>query len=167
MKNNYLQKVLANRGVLFYFIGIALLFFSVIFMMDFSLSAYQKAEATKQKIIMMEKATDTYEQKKAILDKLEAKAIPENKIDEVQTRILLQLQRHKLSLVKMTSVPSQKKEKNHIFEMEITGSYEDTMAFLSSFPREIKTLVSLLSVSFQADKATIKTTIKYKVYVVR
>ena len=52
-----------------------------------------------------------------------------------------------------------------MFEMNISGSYENTIAFLSSFRKDAKGLLSILSVIFHPEKDALRTTIKYKVYV--
>lgn len=166
MKNNYLEKILANRGVLAYFVALAVLFVALIVALDFMLEAHASAEQTEQKIQMMQKATESYDLKKMALEKLTAKPITIDKIDEVQTGILLQIQKNGLSLTSLNAVSaSDNKEKNQVFEMDISGSYDNTMTFLGSFRRETKALMAILSVSFRPEKDILKTTIKYKIYV--
>ncbi len=166
MKNNYVQKVLENRSVLAYFVAIGVLFVVLIIALDFTLEAHANAVATEQKIEQMKKATEAYDQKKSILDHAPAKPITNDKIDEVQTGVLLQLQRHNLSLNNMNSInPKEKKERNQIFEIMISGSYDNTMAFMSSFRKDARALISILSVFFQPEGNELKTTIKYKIYV--
>ena len=166
MKNSYMQKILANRGVLVYFVALIVLFVALVVGLDFALEAHASAVQTEQKIKTMRQATEAYDQKKAILDKAPAKPVTVDKIDEVQTDVLLQLQKHSLSLNNMNSVaPREQKEKNQIFEMDFTGSYNNTMAFLSSFRRNAKALISILSVNFKSEKTMLKTTIRYKIYV--
>ncbi len=166
MKNNYLGKIFANRGVLVYFAALGVMFVALIIALDFFLDAHANAEAMEQKIQMMKQATDSYDQKKAILDNVTAKPITIDKIDEIQTDILLQLQRHNLGLINLNTVsPSDKKEKNQVFEMDISGSYDDTISFLALFRKQTKALMSILSVDFKPDKDILKTTIKYKIYV--
>ena len=166
MKNNYLEKILANKSVLAYLVCLGVMFVALIFGLDFFLEAQAHAEATQQKIKTMQQATEAYDQKKAILDKIPAKPVTNDKIDEVQTGILLQLQKHNLSLENMNSVSNtDSKEKNQVFEMDISGSYDNTMSFMSSFRNETKALISVLSVHFVPEKEKLKSTIKYKVYV--
>ena len=166
MKSNYLQKILANRSVLAYFVALVALFVTLIIALDFVLDAHASAEATEQKIQRMIQATEAYDQKKVILDRASAKPITGDKIDEVQTGVLLLIQRHNLGLGNMNSVSSaEAKERDRVFEMDSSGSYDNTMAFLSSFRKDAKALISVLSVSFHPEKEELKTTIKYKVYV--
>lgn len=166
MKNSYWHKILANRGVMAYFSALFVMLIALAIALDFAFDAHANAEATEQKIQNMKKATETYEQKKALLDKMAAKPVTADAVDEVQTSILLQLQRHSLSLSNMNSVTSgESKEKNKMFEMEVSGSFDNTMAFLSSFRKEAKALISVLSVHFNPEKDQLRTTIKYKVYV--
>lgn len=166
MKNNYAKKILANRGVIAYFIALATLFFTLFIALDFVLEAHTHAEATERKIQMMRQATEAYDQKKALLDMAPAKPVTSDKLDGVQTHILFQLQRHHLSLSNMNTVSAnEKKEKNQTFEMNVSGSYENTMAFLSSFRKDAKGLISTLSVSLHPEKDALRTTIKYKIYV--
>lgn len=166
MKNNYAKKILANRGVIAYFIALAALFFGLLIALDFALEAYTHAEATERKIQMMQQTTEIYDQKKVLLDMAPTKPVTSDKLDDVQTHILFQLQRHHLSLSNMNAVSAnEKKEKNQTFEMNVAGSYENTMAFLSSFRKDAKGLISILSVIFHPEKDALRTTIKYKVYV--
>lgn len=166
LKNNYIQKIFANRSVLAYCVCLVVMFLALLIGFDFLLEAQTHAEATEKKIETMRKATETFDQKKVLLDKAVAKPITNDKIDEVQTGILLMLQRHNLSLDNMNSISNgEQKEKNLVFEIAISGTYDDTVAFLSSFRKEAKALISILAVHFNPDKSIIRTTIKYKVYV--
>ena len=167
MKNSsYTEKILANRSVLAYLGAILAMLVALGFALDFAFSAYASAEATEQKIQTMRRATEAYDQKKAILDNVSAKPVTEDKIDETQTGFLLLLQKHNLALANMSSVAlSDSKEKNKVFEMEVSGSYANTMAFLSSFRKDAKAPVSILAVQFHPEKDILKTTVKYKVYV--
>lgn len=166
MKNNYMQKILANRGVIAYFIALTMLCVALLVAFDFALEAHANAETTERKIQMMRQATEAYDKKKALLDMAPAKPVTSDKLDEVQTNILFQLQRNHLNLSNMNFVTSNdQKEKNQTFEMNISGSYDNTMAFLSSFKKDAKGLISILSVFFHPEKDELRTTIKYKIYV--
>ncbi len=166
MKNNYVQKILANRGVIAYFIALGVLFIALLIAFDFTLEAHANAEMIERKIQMMRQATEVYDQKKVLLDMTPVKPVTSDKLDDVQTNILFQLQRYNLSLNNMNSVVSnEQKEKNQTFEMNIFGSYDNTMAFLASFKKDAKGLISILSVFFHPEKDELRTTIKYKIYV--
>lgn len=166
MKNNYLQKIFANRGVIAYFIALTVLFIALLVSFDFALEAHAHAEETERKMQMMTQATEAYDKKKALLDMAPAKPVPSDKLDDVQTHILFHLQRHHLSLRDMNAVAlNEQKEKNQTFEMNVFGSYDNTMAFLAAFRKDAKGLISILSVLFHPEKDELRTTIKYKVYV--
>ena len=166
MKNSYLQKILSNRGILAYFFALGLMLVALIIALDIVLDAHASAEAVGQKIEMMKNATESFDRKKAVLDKATAKPITGEKIDDIQTSILLQIQRYNLSLTSLNSVSaSDSKEKNEIFEIDVSGSYDNTMSFLSSFRKDTKALISILSVHFNPKNDVLNTTIKYKVYV--
>ncbi|MBQ8697964.1 MAG: hypothetical protein IJ521_03050 [Schwartzia sp.] len=165
MSNKYVSKVAANRGVIAYGAALLLVFLLILFASGVAWDSYQQAEATKQKIESMRKVTEMYAQKKALLDKEDARPIQESQIDAVQTSMLLQIQRHNLELSQMSSPVLGDKEKDRVYEMEIRGSYDNTMEFLSTFRQKTKALVAVLSVSFLPDKELVRTSVKYKLYV--
>ena len=164
MKNKYFSKVVANRGVIAYFIALVVVFLLVFFFFCAAWDSYQQAEATEQEIASMRKVADLYAEKKALLDKEAARPIQESQIDDVQTAVLVQIQRHGLELAQMSSEQVDK-EKDRVYDMELRGSYDNTMEFLSTFRQQAKALISILSVSFQPDKEIIRTSVKYKLYV--
>ncbi len=165
MNNKYFSKVLANRGVLAYISALLVVSLLVVFSFGFAWDSYQQAEATKQKMVSMQKLTETYAQKKALLEQEEARPIQDSQIDDVQTAVLVQIQSHGLELSQMSSPAQSDKTKDRIFDMELRGSYDDTMDFISTFRQKTKALVAILSVSFRPDKEKVKTSIKYKLYV--
>ncbi|MBO6211277.1 MAG: hypothetical protein J6N99_11370 [Schwartzia sp.] len=165
MSGKYFSKVIANRGVILYFVSLAVVICLVVFAAGIAFDSYQQAEAAEQKIASMRKAADIYAEKKALLDKEAARPIPEAKIDDVQTSVLSQIQRHGLELAQMSSPAQMDKEKDRVYEMELRGSYDNTMEFLSTFRQKTKALIAILSVSFQPDKESIRTSVKYKLYV--
>ncbi|MBR5162543.1 MAG: hypothetical protein IKW79_00815 [Schwartzia sp.] len=165
MNYKYFSKVFSDRSVIAYFVVLFILFGLVAFAFGFAWDSYQQAEETKQKIASMQKATETYALKKALLEKEEARPIQESQVDEVQTAVLLQIQSHGLELSQMSSPSQSDKEKARIYDMELRGSYEDTMEFISTFRQKTKALIAIMSVNFRPDKEAIKTSIKYKLYV--
>lgn len=164
MKNSYVAKVAANRSVLMHLALLFALSLLLLFAAGFAFDAYRQAGETEKKIEMMKEATEAYARKKTVLDKAVARPVTAEAIDGVQTGILKKLQEHHLGLARMSSPAQNEKERNRVFEMEITGSYENTMAFLSGLSKG-KALIAVLSLSFQPDKETLKTSVKYKVYV--
>ena len=165
MSNNYFSKVLANRSVLAYFIALAVVFLLVAFSCFFAWDSYQQAMAMEDKIASMQKVTETYAQKKSLLEKAEARPVPESQVDDVQTAVLVQIQSHGLELSQMSSPSQTEKEKAKIYDMELRGSYENVMDFLSTFRQKTNALISILSVSFRPDKEMIHMSMKYKLYV--
>ena len=164
MNYKYFSKVFSDRAVIAYFVVLFILFGLVVFFSGLAWDSYQQAQETEQKIASMQKLMELYEQKKALLEKAEARPIQDSQVDDIQTAVLLQIKNHGLELSQMSSEQTDK-EKARIYDMELRGSYDDTMEFISTFQQQTKALIAILSVSFRPDKETIKTSIKYKLYV--
>ena len=164
MNYKYFSKVFSDRAVIAYFVVLFILFGLVVFSSGLAWDSYQHAQETEQKIASMQKLMELYEQKKALLEKAEARPIQDSQVDDIQTAVLLQIKNHGLELSQMSSAQTDK-EKARIYDMELRGSYDDTMEFISTFQQQTKALIAILSVSFRPDKETIKTSIKYKLYV--
>lgn len=129
----------------------------------FSYNEMQEIEARNQE---MQKTIHDWENKVAYINKQEYRPVMEDQVGSITSDILISAQNHQLAMTDFkAAVPANKKELyERTYTLSINGTYENTIAFLTTFHAR-DALINILSLKMQPVNGLIKTEIKYRVYI--
>ena len=131
------------------------------------LNSYREAVAVQEQESEMRNFLTSYNQKVAALNKEQLRPIPDIEVDDVQSKLLFSAQANNLELTSLRNLSlqdEQAKEHGKSFEMDLIGSWGNTVSFLENFGVK-DTLISIRNVRLTPEQdGCIKTILEYKIY---
>jgi|GEM_PF-1458648 len=183
------KTLLKDRGLLIIFVICAVLGVLITAASGKVLMDYTTAQETESKIGTMEEYLEKFQSKKKQLEGEAKRPIDTKELENVQAEILSAVQNNNLKMEGLRSIKDDDKKvstepkndaeevvdgkkenrrknvsKNKAYELTISGSYEDTMNFLSNFQKQ-RALVTMRALTITPENENYKVRLNYKIYV--
>jgi len=128
--------------------------------------SYNKMQEIDSRNNEMRQTIKDWETKVSYINKQEYRPIAEDMTGAVTSDILVSAQNHGLAMTDFkAAMPNQKKDSyERTYTLSLSGSYENTVAFLTTFHAR-DALINILSLKMQPQNGIIQTQIKYRIYI--
>lgn len=128
--------------------------------------SYNKMQEIDSRNNEMRQTIKDWETKVSYINKQEYRPIAEDMTGAVTSDILVSAQNHELAMTDFkAAMPNQKKDSyERTYTLSLSGSYENTVAFLTNFHAR-DALINILSLKMQPQNGIIQTQIKYRIYI--
>ncbi len=128
--------------------------------------SYNKMQEIESRNNEMRQTIKDWETKVSYINKQEYRPIAEDMTGAVTSDILVSAQNHELAMTDFkAAMPNQKKDSyERTYTLSLSGSYENTVAFLTTFHAR-DALINILSLKMQPQNGIIQTQIKYRIYI--
>lgn len=131
------------------------------------LNSYRDAVAVREQETEMHNFLTSYNQKVDALNKEQFRPISDVELDEVQSKLLFSAQVNNLELTSLRNLSlqdEQAKEHGKSFEMDLLGTWGNTVSFLENFGVK-NTLISIRNIRLTPEQdGRVKTILEYKIY---
>lgn len=130
---------------------------------------YRAADKVKLQMSDMKSALKDWETKSTFLNQQQFRPVPADKVDSVQSDIMLAMQNYQLKLNDYKVIAAQAKSKDKegdtfkAFEIGFAGSYENTVNFIENF-RARDALIRIVELEMSPQSGMITTKLVYRVY---
>lgn len=127
--------------------------------------SYQEAENVRSEQVKMERTIKDFQRQAELIDEQKYRPITEEQVPMVQSDIFLAAQTYNLTLTNLSLVSDKGKDKGNqkTFSLEFSGTYNDTVNFLTTFGSK-DALVNILTLTLTPKKGVIDTSLKYRIY---
>lgn len=160
----FLPQIWASEDLLLRFLAVALLAAVSFIGLGKCGFAYAKMQETRQQIRMMSAFVADWERESARLGQMDCRPVNEAQVDDVQSKILLNLSSNRLDLVSFRSVNGDKKDSGRRYELTCRGAWDSTVRMLEKF-RAKDALLSIQHLKLEPERSGgIRATIEYKIY---
>lgn len=160
LKNN---KFLAILTVITILLG-----FGVISMAGKVITDYRHAQSIQAQMTDMRNELKDWEMKSGFINQQQYRPVPADKVDAVQSDLMLAMQSFHLNLTDYKIVVDGSKDKKaptfKAFEVGFAGSYADTVNFLMNFHAR-DALLSIMQLDMSTQKGLINTKLVYRIYI--
>lgn len=128
--------------------------------------SYNKMQEIESRNNEMRQTIKDWETKVSYINKQEYRPVTEDMTGAVTSDILVSAQNHELAMTDFkAAIPNQKKDSyERTYTLSLSGSYENTVAFLTTFHAR-DALINILSLKMQPQNGIIQTQIKYRIYI--
>ena len=131
-------------------------------------NSYRESLVIQQQEEEMRTFVNNYNQSVKELNNEPYRAVASDELDDVQSNLIFSAQANHLELITLKNLSLQdnmEKEHGKSFEMNLLGSWADTVAFINGFSAK-DALIAIRKVRFTPESdGKIKTTLEYKVFI--
>lgn len=126
--------------------------------------SYRSARQIEDQKAEMQATIQKFQSHVEFLNQQKYRPIPQNKLGDVQTDLLLQAQAHTLNLVNMKTIPPDRKNPNiYGYTMTVAGSYENIIDYLKKFGSR-DALLNIIQLQIEPKDGMVDASITYRVY---